>query len=138
MIIKEIIIIIIIIIILIIIIIIIKLIKINNNVIKSIEINNNNIKIKGVQELMGIAARGNYDLTQHSISSGKNLDYLDDSVNTNNNNSDENVEQKKTEKKYIPHVIEPSIGFFFVIYFNLLFSILVYFYSLFDLIELYI
>ena len=43
---------------------------------------------------MGIAARSNYDLTQHSISSGKTLDYMDPITN----------------QKYIPHVIEPSIG----------------------------
>lgn len=43
---------------------------------------------------MGIAARGNYDLTQHSSHSGKSLDYLDPSDN----------------RRYIPHVIEPSIG----------------------------
>jgi glycyl-tRNA synthetase len=48
----------------------------------------------GKQELMGIAARGNYDLTQHSIASGKNLEYLDPITN----------------EKYLPHVIEPSIG----------------------------
>lgn len=49
----------------------------------------------GTQELMGIAARGNYDLTQHSEGSGKNLgEYFD--------------EEKK--EKYIPHCIEPSLG----------------------------
>lgn len=48
----------------------------------------------GTQELMGVAARGNFDLTQHSLHSGKSLDYLDPTTNT----------------KYIPHVIEPSIG----------------------------
>jgi glycyl-tRNA synthetase len=48
----------------------------------------------GTQELMGIAARGDYDLTQHAKHSGKNLDYLD----------------PVTGAKYIPHVIEPSIG----------------------------
>lgn len=48
----------------------------------------------GQQELMGIAARGNYDLTQHSNASGKTLDYLD----------------PVTNEKYIPHVIEPSLG----------------------------
>lgn len=48
----------------------------------------------GVQELMGIAARGNFDLTQHHTSSGKNLEYID----------------PVTNKKYLPHVIEPSIG----------------------------
>jgi len=48
----------------------------------------------GTQELMGIAARGNYDLTQHSEGSGKTLDYFDDT----------------TKEKYIPHCIEPSLG----------------------------
>jgi len=48
----------------------------------------------GEQELMGIAARGNYDLTQHAEGSGKNLDYFDDA----------------TKEKYIPHCIEPSLG----------------------------
>jgi len=48
----------------------------------------------GTQELMGIAARGNYDLTAHSEGSGKTLDYYDDS----------------TKEKYIPHCIEPSLG----------------------------
>ena len=48
----------------------------------------------GVQELMGIAARGDYDLTQHSEGSGKAMEYFDD----------------QTKEKYIPHVIEPSLG----------------------------
>jgi glycyl-tRNA synthetase len=48
----------------------------------------------GVQELMGIAARGNYDLTQHSDGSGKNLEYYDE----------------QTKERYIPHCIEPSLG----------------------------
>mmetsp|Transcript_28593 Transcript_28593/g.66520 ORF Transcript_28593/g.66520 Transcript_28593/m.66520 type:complete len:559 (-) Transcript_28593:112-1788(-) len=48
----------------------------------------------GEQELMGIAARGNYDLTQHTEGSGKNLDYYDDGI----------------KEKYIPHCIEPSLG----------------------------
>ncbi len=48
----------------------------------------------GVQELEGIAARGNYDLTQHQEHSGKSMEYFDD--------------QKR--EKYIPHVIEPSLG----------------------------
>ena len=43
---------------------------------------------------MGIAARGCYDLTKHGESSGKALDYLDAATN----------------EKYVPHVIEPSIG----------------------------
>lgn len=48
----------------------------------------------GTQELMGIASRGNYDLTMHTESSGKNLEYFDAVSN----------------EKYLPHVIEPSIG----------------------------
>ena len=48
----------------------------------------------GIQELEGIAARGNYDLTQHQKESGKKLEYLDE----------------QTNEKYIPHVIEPSAG----------------------------
>lgn len=48
----------------------------------------------GEQELEGIAARGNFDLSQHQQASGKSLEYFD--------------EERK--EKYIPHVIEPSIG----------------------------
>lgn len=48
----------------------------------------------GWSEMEGIADRGNYDLTQHTNSSGKDLSYFDD--------------QKK--EKYIPSVIETSAG----------------------------
>jgi glycyl-tRNA synthetase len=48
----------------------------------------------GTQELEGIAARGNFDLTQHQETSGKKLEYLDEESN----------------ERYIPHVIEPSAG----------------------------
>ncbi len=48
----------------------------------------------GVQELWGIACRGNFDLSQHQEHSGKSMEYFD--------------EQQK--QKYIPHVIEPSLG----------------------------
>jgi glycyl-tRNA synthetase len=48
----------------------------------------------GTQELMGIAARGCYDLTQHEKGSGKTMEYFDEAAN----------------EKYVPHVIEPSIG----------------------------
>ncbi len=48
----------------------------------------------GWQELEGIAARGNFDLSQHSKYSGKQLDYFD----------------PETKERYIPHVIEPSAG----------------------------
>jgi glycyl-tRNA synthetase len=48
----------------------------------------------GAQELEGIAARGNFDLTQHQTHSGKSMEYFDETV----------------KEKYIPHVIEPSAG----------------------------
>jgi len=48
----------------------------------------------GVQELWGIAARGDYDLQQHIKFSGKPLDYFDEAAKT----------------RVIPHVIEPAVG----------------------------
>ncbi len=48
----------------------------------------------GVQELWGIAARGNYDLTQHANASGKPQELFDEA----------------TKKKIVPHVIEPAVG----------------------------
>ncbi len=48
----------------------------------------------GEHELEGIAARGNFDLTQHQEHSGKSLEFFD--------------EERK--EKYLPHVIEPSLG----------------------------
>jgi len=48
----------------------------------------------GEHELEGIAARGNFDLTQHQQHSGKNLEYFDE----------------VRKEKYLPHVIEPSLG----------------------------
>ena len=48
----------------------------------------------GVQELWGIAARGNYDLTQHATASGKPQDLFDET----------------SKKKFVPHVIEPAVG----------------------------
>ena len=48
----------------------------------------------GVQELWGIAARGNYDLTQHATASGKPQEIFDEA----------------TKKKFVPHVIEPAVG----------------------------
>jgi glycyl-tRNA synthetase len=48
----------------------------------------------GVQELWGIAARGNYDLTQHANASGKPQEIFDEA----------------TKKKFAPHVIEPAVG----------------------------
>jgi len=48
----------------------------------------------GTQELEGIAARGNFDLTQHQTHSGKSMEYFD----------------QEATAKYVPHVIEPSAG----------------------------
>jgi glycyl-tRNA synthetase len=48
----------------------------------------------GVQELEGVAARGDFDLSQHQQFSGKSMEYFDQEAN----------------EKYIPHVIEPSAG----------------------------
>jgi glycyl-tRNA synthetase len=48
----------------------------------------------GSQELEGIAARGDFDLTQHQKFSGKPMEYFDE----------------EAKARYIPHVIEPSAG----------------------------
>lgn len=48
----------------------------------------------GWGELWGIASRTNYDLSQHEKYSGENLSYLD----------------PETNERYIPYVIEPSLG----------------------------
>lgn len=48
----------------------------------------------GWGELWGIASRTNYDLTSHMKSSTKSLEYFD----------------QETNEKYIPYVIEPSLG----------------------------
>jgi glycyl-tRNA synthetase len=48
----------------------------------------------GEEELMGLAYRTNYDLSNIARESGKSMDYRD----------------KNTGETYIPHVIEPSIG----------------------------
>ncbi len=48
----------------------------------------------GKGELWGIANRTNYDLTQHQTHSGEDMSYFDPNTN----------------EKYIPHVIEPSLG----------------------------
>ena len=48
----------------------------------------------GWGELWGIADRTDYDLTQHQNVSGQDMSYFDDSSN----------------EKYIPYVIEPSLG----------------------------
>ncbi|MCR5195604.1 MAG: glycine--tRNA ligase [Pseudobutyrivibrio sp.] len=48
----------------------------------------------GWGELWGIASRTDYDLTQHQNVSGQDLTYFDD----------------ETNEKYLPYVIEPSLG----------------------------
>jgi glycyl-tRNA synthetase len=48
----------------------------------------------GTQELEGIAARGDFDLTQHQKFSGKSMEHFDE----------------EAKAKYVPHVIEPSAG----------------------------
>lgn len=48
----------------------------------------------GFDELWGIASRTDYDLKQHQEASGANLEYLD----------------PETNEKYLPYVIEPSLG----------------------------
>jgi glycyl-tRNA synthetase len=48
----------------------------------------------GVQELWGIAARGDYDLTQHQKFSGVPQTWFDEG----------------TKQKVVPHVIEPAVG----------------------------
>ena len=48
----------------------------------------------GFSELEGVHARGDYDLTQHSKFSGKDLTYVEPTTN----------------EKYMPHIIESSVG----------------------------
>ncbi|MBU1141774.1 MAG: glycine--tRNA ligase [Firmicutes bacterium] len=48
----------------------------------------------GLDELWGIASRTDYDLKAHQIHSGENLTYLDPDTN----------------ERYLPYVIEPSVG----------------------------
>ena len=48
----------------------------------------------GWGELWGVADRTDYDLTQHTQHSGENLEYFDQEAN----------------RKYIPYVVEPSLG----------------------------
>ena len=48
----------------------------------------------GWGELWGIADRTDYDLTQHINHSGKSLDYFD----------------QETNERYVPYVVEPSLG----------------------------
>jgi glycyl-tRNA synthetase len=48
----------------------------------------------GTQELWGIACRGDFDLSQHQHHSGKSMEFFDEA----------------RKEKYIPHVVEPSLG----------------------------
>ena len=89
----------------------------------------------GTDELEGIAARGSFDLTQHQIHSGKQLEYFDEELKTacdamtgeqkaafteesdaGRTNPDTTREEmmvfceKLFKGLYVPHVIEPSIG----------------------------
>jgi len=48
----------------------------------------------GFDELEGVHARGDYDLTQHAKGSGKPLDYFD----------------QQTGERFVPHIIESSTG----------------------------
>jgi glycyl-tRNA synthetase len=48
----------------------------------------------GFKELEGVHARGNYDLTQHTKHSGKDLSYLDPITN----------------ERYLPHIVETAVG----------------------------
>ncbi len=48
----------------------------------------------GLQELEGVAARSDFDLSRHQQFSGKSMEYFD----------------QDTNEKFIPHVVEPSAG----------------------------
>lgn len=89
----------------------------------------------GTDELEGIAARGAFDLTQHQIHSGKQLEYFDEELKAACDAMDEERKKAFVEETYasrarpettreeieamcaklfkglyIPHVIEPSAG----------------------------
>jgi glycyl-tRNA synthetase len=53
-----------------------------------------NFPFRGWSELEGIANRTDYDLKQHAIHSGENLEYFD----------------QATGKRFIPYVVEPAAG----------------------------
>jgi len=48
----------------------------------------------GIQELEGVAYRGDYDLSKHAEASGKPMEYFD----------------QASGEKFVPHVVEPSAG----------------------------
>ncbi|MFH0908965.1 MAG: glycine--tRNA ligase [bacterium] len=89
----------------------------------------------GTQELEGIAARSDFDLTQHQLHSGKSMEVFDDELKTaaaklddaarasfvtdviaswrdvNKSEADARAFcEKLFEGRYVPHVIEPSAG----------------------------
>jgi len=89
----------------------------------------------GIQELEGIAARSDFDLTQHQIHSGKPLDVFDEALKAAAAKLDDAARAAFAQKtadawaargkdpeaarafvarlfegKYVPHVIEPSAG----------------------------
>jgi len=89
----------------------------------------------GTDELEGIAARGSFDLTQHQVHSGRQLEYFDEELKAacdalspeqkttfveetyaaraNSETSREEITEtceKLFKGLYIPHVIEPSAG----------------------------
>ncbi len=55
---------------------------------------------QGEQELWGIACRSDYDLKQHQQHSGKGMEYFDEA----------RKQQGREDCRYVPHVIEPSLG----------------------------
>ena len=89
----------------------------------------------GLQELEGIAARSDYDLSQHQLHSGKSMEVFDEELKAAVSKMDDAAKAAFTEKtvadwtargkdgekarkfldslfqgRYIPHVIEPSSG----------------------------
>ncbi len=89
----------------------------------------------GVQELEGIAARSDYDLTQHQTHSGKSMEVFDEPLKLAAKRLDDAAKESFTQQvvtdwrargreeskardfvaklfegKYVPHVIEPSAG----------------------------
>src|SRR5260370_36575878 len=68
-----------------------------------------------LQELEGVASRGEYDLKQHAKHSGKDLSYFDEQLwerdKSQYHDSKQAQEAKSKEPyRFYPHVIEPSAG----------------------------
>src|SRR5207244_4003168 len=69
------------------------------------------------QELEGVAHRGDYDLSQHTKHSGKDLTYFDEELWAKADKSPYGGDKKKEQEakhnlpyRFVPHVIEPSAG----------------------------